>query len=660
MSTPVLPDYSAPFKPVPNVTPFTLRDGTTMLKKLDGLEKYIMRVLIPWINENFSDLADAFETQVNYLLTQVNEAIATEHAFVVESIGDLEGQSVEEALDALTLYINNAVESIINSTIEVTDPVIHAILTDTDTDSYADVVDIVNDNAIAKKTIWINVMDHGAIGDGVADDTDAIEAAMLEATPNGTIFVPHGMVLGITRTIKFASCIEGGSRLSSRIKAIGTWTDTMMLDFFDAGSNDKTISNIRFDANLRPGVKIFSSTYNGEGSAKTTVTNVSFMNTTPGVYAIEANSDVAGPGMLTGMLMLRPNFDNCAQWMRIGNNQDDTVIISPRGNVTATNRPTASVIRLDGQNTAIYGGFFSMGASDVASSTKVFIQAGSGAYTIANCFFEDVNEEANYSHLIHMANPSGQLTEFSNRLNYDAAGFIAIHRMQVTDSTSEQYSLNVGAWHIDAMPGGITAPKLVDLFVSSAISSGTVNIAKINFTAIDGLSGHIGIASGSTSNALYPVAFINGDYLGKTYSGNITSANPTLIIPADNAGLVGTKIASKEATVTGTTPFQSFLAVSAGIWLFTIVAKFNASNDHITAGTWIVYANDAGTNDLTGFDIVGSVKRTTSSFGTLTCAIDSVLADGTVNVSATHTGGSPTSVRFELIARRINALTLAT
>ena len=75
MSTPVLPDYAAPYKPVPNVTPFTIRDGATMLKKIDYINKYIDRVLIPWINENFAELADDFEEQVNILIAAVNAAI---------------------------------------------------------------------------------------------------------------------------------------------------------------------------------------------------------------------------------------------------------------------------------------------------------------------------------------------------------------------------------------------------------------------------------------------------------------------------------------------------------------------------------------------------------------------------------------------------------
>ena len=70
-----LPPYDAPFTPVPNITPFTYRDGATLLKKLENLKRYINRDLVPFVNTNYSDLAEAFETQVNLLLQQVNEAV---------------------------------------------------------------------------------------------------------------------------------------------------------------------------------------------------------------------------------------------------------------------------------------------------------------------------------------------------------------------------------------------------------------------------------------------------------------------------------------------------------------------------------------------------------------------------------------------------------
>jgi hypothetical protein len=101
MTTPILPPYVPPFKPVPQVTPFTYRDGITMLKKLDGLGGYINKVLVPFVNENYSELADAFESEVNRLIDIiVNDSIEIQDPIVAQLIYDLESQT-RQALDAV-------------------------------------------------------------------------------------------------------------------------------------------------------------------------------------------------------------------------------------------------------------------------------------------------------------------------------------------------------------------------------------------------------------------------------------------------------------------------------------------------------------------------------------------------------------------------------
>lgn len=75
MSNILLPPYEAPYKPVPQVTPFTYRDGVTMLKKLELLQRYINKDLVPFVNDKTEELGDAFETQANALIEAVNAAI---------------------------------------------------------------------------------------------------------------------------------------------------------------------------------------------------------------------------------------------------------------------------------------------------------------------------------------------------------------------------------------------------------------------------------------------------------------------------------------------------------------------------------------------------------------------------------------------------------
>lgn len=94
INMPYVPDYTPSFRPVPNVTPFSIRDGDTMLKKVDYINKYLTRVLIPWIDENYQGLADA----------------------------------VEEDIQAMIILVNQAIQSVINNSITVQDPVVAGLI----------------------------------------------------------------------------------------------------------------------------------------------------------------------------------------------------------------------------------------------------------------------------------------------------------------------------------------------------------------------------------------------------------------------------------------------------------------------------------------------------------------------------------------------------
>lgn len=71
----VIPAYTPSFAPIPQVQPFTYRDGVTMLGKLDGLTKYLNKTIIPFINDNFTALTDGVESDINALVELINAAI---------------------------------------------------------------------------------------------------------------------------------------------------------------------------------------------------------------------------------------------------------------------------------------------------------------------------------------------------------------------------------------------------------------------------------------------------------------------------------------------------------------------------------------------------------------------------------------------------------
>lgn len=120
MVEPFLPEYEFPFKPVPQVTPLTYRDGLTMLKKLDSISRYLNKVMVPFVNENYAELADNFETQVNALITAVNAAIQTVLDDSVE-VQDIVVAEIFENEDSATrnvtdlIYASFAIETLVVS-----------------------------------------------------------------------------------------------------------------------------------------------------------------------------------------------------------------------------------------------------------------------------------------------------------------------------------------------------------------------------------------------------------------------------------------------------------------------------------------------------------------------------------------------------------------
>jgi len=48
---------------------------------------------------------------------------------------------------------------------------------------------------------WCDVTEYGAVGDGVTDDSDAIQAAVNDATPNGVLYLPYGHIFRLESTV---------------------------------------------------------------------------------------------------------------------------------------------------------------------------------------------------------------------------------------------------------------------------------------------------------------------------------------------------------------------------------------------------------------------------------------------------------------------------
>lgn len=226
-----IPPYDGGYLEVPQVTPFTFRDGLTFLQRFEYLIVYINKTVLPTINEQMNDLSEEYADEINKLIDQVNAAveaiinssIIVQDPVVAAMIGNTSSQT-RQALDALyaTKQSVTDLQTLVN-TGRLSQTALDATYA-----SYSSVTSLAdrvttNETAIGtlntlvstgrlsasalanKFGMYRNVKDYGAKGDGVADDTTAIQAA-LNAGP-GTVFAPGGTYIH-TNTIRVPSNVS--------------------------------------------------------------------------------------------------------------------------------------------------------------------------------------------------------------------------------------------------------------------------------------------------------------------------------------------------------------------------------------------------------------------------------------------------------------------
>ena len=123
----IISDYIPPFSPLPNIAPFTYKDGETYLSTLENLRTYVNTTLVDFVNTNFTSLGDSFSTEVNTLIDQIQGQLTEQNTNVTTQLTE-QNISITEQTDALTTYVNSKVQEIIDTTITVTDPIILGVL----------------------------------------------------------------------------------------------------------------------------------------------------------------------------------------------------------------------------------------------------------------------------------------------------------------------------------------------------------------------------------------------------------------------------------------------------------------------------------------------------------------------------------------------------
>lgn len=208
-----IPPYTLDLLPLPQVTPFTFRDGQSFLERMERIVYYINNVVLPTINSQVNDLGEEFVNEVNGLITEVNNALgnldgqSVEQAidalttFVNTSIGDLAGKSVAQSIADLTQFVNDTMQEVINDGIQVQDPVMAGVIANTASASYTAWTQFNKDNRNNKLKL-INAGDYATLAAAVAD-----------LTAGDTLFIPSGTYnenISITGINDLTILSEGG------------------------------------------------------------------------------------------------------------------------------------------------------------------------------------------------------------------------------------------------------------------------------------------------------------------------------------------------------------------------------------------------------------------------------------------------------------------
>lgn len=252
--------YVAPvpvrMRATPNITPFTYRDGLSYLQVLEGLRQWLNDEVIPALNNDIPGEIDRLEQLILSLTKDLQEQI--------------DGNDVDIA--AINIRIDDLealVQSIIDNSIEAQDTVVAALVRDALSETRA----ALDERYMVRGEFAVNVLDEGVVGDGVANDTAALQAvidgaeygAHLTAPPGTRILTDGVTVEGKSIHFDFENVTLVKNANESVITAIGEWSDIQSASSVEDSSTSPQSIVAVADSTAYPAgsvVKVFSNDEN--------------------------------------------------------------------------------------------------------------------------------------------------------------------------------------------------------------------------------------------------------------------------------------------------------------------------------------------------------------------------------------------------------------
>lgn len=233
---------------IPNTQPFTMRENFSQMGLVEGMRHWIVDTLIPYINENFTELDDKWVEQANKLIADfetITIALVAEVNEAVSQMGDQVEQAeaaqaaAEAARDQAAIYASNveafqdtAITNIISDDQSSTFAKLSELfatasdlstLTTTVTENASAITVIedaidgrLSDASLEGKFVRGIIMAGADIDPtGVADSTAGMQA-VIDANPNGTIDVPEGVYKFGVLTLSQGQVLRGVGRSTYR------------------------------------------------------------------------------------------------------------------------------------------------------------------------------------------------------------------------------------------------------------------------------------------------------------------------------------------------------------------------------------------------------------------------------------------------------------
>lgn len=255
-------------RPINGITPFTYRDGRTFLEVLEELRSQVNADLIPGLNDMIDTLVEQLNESNTDFAGQVNIVFSDLEALIDSINNRVGGPEVQH------ITLTSDQELVIDPFI----PTNHVITYDVkNTGNYqltlppnvsGSLYTVPGVDAITRFTLTpvgdgqytlqqdtpgvVNVLEFGAKGDGVTDDTAAIQSAIdYVATRNsGHVFIPANTYKVSTLYMKGKVGLYGEGRASIIEALVG---DAPLITNYSNNSTDTTITNLVLKGNKATG-----------------------------------------------------------------------------------------------------------------------------------------------------------------------------------------------------------------------------------------------------------------------------------------------------------------------------------------------------------------------------------------------------------------------